>query len=105
MYFQKTKPPPVIVTPEEKAALLSMMYPKNRTKPMNPRKKYVCAVCKSPCDLYGLFFHMKQVSFHVCFTLLKKLSAYLYFSRNLDIKKTSYSHVLRLYYEKMAHFH
>ena len=39
-----------------------MMYPKSRAKPMNPKKKYVCAVCKSPCDLYGLFFHMKQVS-------------------------------------------
>ena len=60
--LQKIKPTPVTVTPEEKAALLSMMYPKNRSKPMNPRKKYQCAVCKSACDLFGLFFHMKKVS-------------------------------------------
>ena len=28
---------------------------------LDPKKKYVCAVCKSVCDLYGLFLHMKQV--------------------------------------------
>ena len=53
--------PPVSVTTEEKSTILSMLYPKSRAKQMNPKKKYVCAVCKSSCDLYGLFNHMKQV--------------------------------------------
>ena len=59
--FQKIKLPPVSVTTEEKSTILSMLYPKSRAKQMNPKKKYVCAVCKSSCDLYGLFNHMKQV--------------------------------------------
>ena len=55
--------PPVSVTTEEKSTILSMLYPKSRAKQMNPKKKYVCAVCKSSCDLYGLFNHMKQVRY------------------------------------------
>ena len=58
---KKIKLPPVSVKPEEKLEILSMLYPKSRAKQMNPKKKYVCAVCKSSCDLYGLFLHMKQV--------------------------------------------
>ena len=59
--LQKIKLPPVSVSTEEKSTILSMLYPKSRAKQMNPKKKYVCAVCKSSCDLYGLFNHMKQV--------------------------------------------
>ena len=45
---------------------------------MNARKKYVCAVCKSVCDLHGLFLHMKQVHkgllCQYCLKLFKKVS-------------------------------
>lgn len=46
---------------EEKRRCLSTLYPPQPTKTMNPRKKYLCAVCKSTCDLFGLFAHMKRV--------------------------------------------
>ena len=47
---------------EDKRKALGTLYPKQMVKTMNPKKKYVCAVCKSVCDLYGLFVHMKQVN-------------------------------------------
>ena len=37
------------------------LYPDNPVKQLDVKKKYVCAVCKSVCDLYGLFIHMKTV--------------------------------------------
>ena len=44
---------------------------------MNPNKKYVCAHCKSVCDLYGLFIHMKAVHKGIlcqyCLKLFKKV--------------------------------
>ncbi len=46
---------------EERGKCLSLLYPPQVTKTMNARKKYVCAVCKSVCNLFGLFVHMKQV--------------------------------------------
>ena len=52
------------LTLEEKRKALGTLYPKQIVKTMNPKKKYVCAVCKSVCDLYGLFVHMKQVKLH-----------------------------------------
>ncbi len=53
---------PVTVSEAEKAAALKSLYPANNVQTMNQKKKYVCAVCKSVCDLFGLFVHMKQVS-------------------------------------------
>ena len=44
---------------------------------LDPKKKYVCAVCKSVCDLLGLFVHMKQVHHGLlcqyCLKLFKKV--------------------------------
>ena len=33
-----------------------------QVKTMNPKKKYVCATCKSNFDLFGLYSHMKKVA-------------------------------------------
>ena len=65
------------VTAEEKARCHGVLYAAQPSKPMNARKKYVCAVCKSVCDLHGLFLHMKQVHkgllCQYCLKLFKKV--------------------------------
>ena len=65
------------VTEEEKARCHGALYAPQPTRPMNARKKYVCAVCKSVCDLHGLFLHMKQVHkgllCQYCLKLFKKV--------------------------------
>lgn len=63
---------------EERASALAALYPPEHTvKRLDPKKKYVCAVCKSVCDLLGLFVHMKQVHFGLlcqyCLKLFKKV--------------------------------
>lgn len=64
---------PVEVTPEDHQKCLKTLYPKHSTKTVNPKKKYVCAVCKSVCDLFGLFLHMKQVSIAInCWNICRK---------------------------------
>ena len=81
------------LTFDEKTSLLSMLYPKSKAKGMNPRKKYVCAVCKSSCDLYGLFLHMKQVSFvSTCFAdvISRQIMPFVYFSIYCHIDLTSF---------------
>lgn len=60
--------PSAQIEPKELPGLLGALYPNYRTKTLNPRKKYVCAVCKeSPAagsslskhlNLAGLFLHM-----------------------------------------------
>ena len=49
------------ITKGERRQALSRLYPPNTTQLLYPKKKYVCAVCKSVCYLYVLFLHMKQV--------------------------------------------
>ena len=66
--------PLVEVSDDEKMTLMKMLYPSNPPSPMNPRKKYVCSVCKSVCDLFGLFLHMKQVSFKYSQSRLNSLN-------------------------------
>ena len=65
------------VSEEEKARCHGALYAPQPVKPMNARKKYVCAVCKSVCDLHGLFLHMKQVHkgllCQYCLKLFKKV--------------------------------
>ena len=63
---------------EERATALAALYPPEHTvKRLDPKKKYVCAVCKSVCDLLGLFVHMKQVHFGLlcqyCLKLFKNI--------------------------------
>ena len=63
---------------EERAAALATLYPREHTvRRLDPKKKYVCAVCKSVCDLLGLFVHMKQVHHGLlcqyCLKLFKKV--------------------------------
>ena len=62
----------------EEKQCLDVLYRKQEVKVMNPRKKYVCAVCKSVCDLFGLFFHMKEVHqgmlCQYCLKLFKRVS-------------------------------
>ena len=38
-----------------------LVFPPLQIKTMNPKKKYVCATCKSNFDLFGLYSHMKKV--------------------------------------------
>ncbi|TRY61774.1 hypothetical protein TCAL_12268 [Tigriopus californicus] len=52
---------PVELTEDEKLKCLYQLYPRSEVSTMNARKKYVCSVCQSVCDLFGLFTHMKQV--------------------------------------------
>lgn len=52
---------PVELTEDDKLRCLYQLYPKSEVSTMNARKKYVCSVCQSVCDLFGLFIHMKQV--------------------------------------------
>ena len=71
-------PREVELTVEETAAALATLYPAGHTaKRLDPKKKYVCAVCKSVCDLLGLFVHMKQVHHGLlcqyCLKLFKKV--------------------------------
>ena len=65
------------VTPEETARALDLLYPPNTARQLDSKKKYVCAVCKSVCDLYGLFVHMKTVHHGLlcqyCLKLFKKV--------------------------------
>ncbi len=71
-------PENVTVSDKERAAALKALYPASKSKTMNQRKKYVCAVCKSVCDLFGLFLHMKQVHKGIlcqyCLKLFKRVS-------------------------------
>ena len=60
---------------------MAALYPPEHTvKRLDPKKKYVCAVCKSVCDLLGLFVHMKQVHYGLlcqyCLKLFKKVQIY-----------------------------
>ena len=67
------------VSDNELPELLSHLYPKFKSMSMKARKKYVCAVCKSVCDLFGLFTHMKQVHkgllCQYCLKLFKRVDA------------------------------
>ena len=63
---------------DEREQALASLYPAEHTaKRLDPKKKYVCAVCKSVCDLLGLFVHMKQVHHGLlcqyCLKLFKKV--------------------------------
>ena len=66
------------VAPGERRRILSRLYPPPRMSILDPRKKYVCAVCKSVCDLLGLFNHMKEVHHGLlcqfCLKLFKKVN-------------------------------
>ena len=66
------------ISPGERRRVLSRLYPPTTTKILDPKKKYVCAVCKSVCDLIGLFMHMKEVHHGLlcqfCLKLFKKVS-------------------------------
>ena len=81
--------------------LLRDLYPDNFVKTMNPRKKYVCAVCKSVCDLFGLFSHMKTVHkgllCQYCLKLFKKVA-----DLENHLKKTH--HVYQRYYHNKKLF-
>jgi len=65
------------VTKGETRKALTRLYPSNGAQLLDAKKKYVCAVCKSVCDLYGLFLHMKQVHRGIlcqyCLKLFKKV--------------------------------
>ena len=67
----------MIITEEEKSLALQNLYPTVRVSQLDSKKKYVCAVCKSVCDLYGLFIHMKTVHqgllCQYCLKLFKKV--------------------------------
>ena len=52
---------PVSLKESEYPELLSQLFPKFAAVPMNPKKKYKCAVCHDVCDIHALFAHMKQV--------------------------------------------
>merc|ERR1719334_768727 len=56
---------------------MNLLYPTNVIKQLDVKKKYVCAVCKSVCDLFGLFLHMKTVHHGLlcqyCLKLFKKV--------------------------------
>jgi hypothetical protein len=66
------------VRPNERRRILGKLYPPISGRSLDPKKKYVCAVCKSVCDLYGLFIHMKEVHHGLlcmyCLKLFKKVS-------------------------------
>jgi len=61
----------------ERRRVLSRLYPPPNSRILDPKKKYVCAVCKSVCDLFGLFVHMKEVHHGMlcqyCLKLFKKV--------------------------------
>ena len=61
----------------EIADLLPLLYPPFTSTPMNPKKKYVCAVCKEVCNIHSLFNHMKEVHSGLlcqyCLKLFKKV--------------------------------
>ena len=67
------------IRPGERRRVLSKLYPPITARPLDPKKKYVCAVCKSVCDLFGLFLHMKEVHHGLlcqyCLKLFKKASS------------------------------
>ena len=85
----------------ELESLLRDLYPFSIVKTMNPRKKYVCAVCKSVCDLFGLFTHMKTVHqgllCQYCLKLFKKVA-------DLEIHLSKVHFVYRRYYNNKASF-
>ena len=69
--------PETVITEEERRRALQSLYPDSLAAPLDPKKKYVCAVCKSVCDLHGLFIHMKTVHggllCQYCLKLFKKV--------------------------------
>ena len=75
--LQKKVREKVEVTEEERLEALTYLYPDNKVKQLDSKKKYVCAVCKSVCDLYGLFIHMKTIHHGLlcqyCLKLFKKV--------------------------------
>ena len=85
----------------ELGSLLRDLYPTSTVKTMNPRKKYVCAVCKSVCDLFGLFTHMKTVHkgllCQYCLKLFKKVA-------DLEIHLNKTHNVYRRYYRNKETF-
>lgn len=62
----------------ERRRVMSRLYPPPKSRLLDAKKKYVCAVCKSVCDLIGLFDHMKEVHHGLlcqfCLKLFKKVS-------------------------------
>ena len=58
---KKKTPQELVISKGDTRRALSRLYPPSSALLLDPKKKYVCAVCKSVCDLYGLFLHMKQV--------------------------------------------
>ena len=85
----------------ELESLLRDLYPFSTVKTMNPRKKYVCAVCKSVCDLFGLFTHMKTVHqgllCQYCLKLFKKVA-------DLEVHLNKVHFVYRRYYSNKDSF-
>ncbi len=69
----------LVIRPGERRRVLARLYPPCSGRPLDPKKKYVCAVCKSVCDLYGLFLHMKEVHHGLlcmyCLKLFKKVGS------------------------------
>ena len=86
---------------DELGLVLRDIYPNSAAKTMNPKKKYVCAVCKSVCDLFGLFTHMKTVHkgllCQYCLKLFKKVA-------DLEIHLKKIHNVFKRYYHNKETF-
>ena len=87
---------------DELGLVLRDIYPNSAAKTMNPKKKYVCAVCKSVCDLFGLFTHMKTVHkgllCQYCLKLFKKVADLEIHLKKIHNCKTWYIEKLSVYF-------
>lgn len=95
---------PVLVTKEEEKRLLNMLYPLQEARTVDPKKKYVCAVCKSVCDLLGLFTHMKEVHQGVlcqyCLKLFKKVGDLELHLKNMHKVRSRFFHSAQEFLDK-----
>ena len=71
----------LVISNVERRRVMSRLFPPPKSRVLDPKKKYVCAVCKSVCDLVGLFIHMKEVHqgllCQYCLKLFKKVCSLL----------------------------
>lgn len=91
----------VDISNSERRQVMSRLYPAQNRSSLDPRKKYVCAVCKSVFDLVGLFLHMKEVHHGLlcqyCLKLFKKVKDLDYHLGSVHHQRVRYYHSIDLF--------
>ena len=98
--LQKKRKEKFSISEAERQEAERYLYPENTVKQLDVKKKYVCAVCKSVCDLYGLFIHMKTVHHGLlcqyCLKLFKRV-------RDLESHLATSHRTVSRYYSDTEH--